>query len=104
MTAMPEAKLAREAELPYCTLALVTDYDCWHATQDAVSVEAVIAVLKKNSELAKRALAELAPALPDPKRSPAATALQTAILTPLDKLDSAAHQRLGWLLKPYLEN
>src|ERR1700753_2281131 len=48
MTAMPEAKLAREAELPYATIALATDYDCWHATEEVVTVEAVIAVLRKN--------------------------------------------------------
>ena len=49
MTAMPEAKLAREAELPYALLALATDYDCWHATEEDVSVEAVLAVMKRTS-------------------------------------------------------
>jgi 5'-methylthioadenosine phosphorylase len=104
MTAMPEAKLAREAELPYATLAFATDYDCWHATAEAVSVEAVIAILKKNSDLAKRALAQLATTLPDPHQSPAASALKSAILTPPDKIANETRERLGWLLNPYLEN
>src|SRR5581483_8594063 len=59
MTAMPEAKLAREAELPYATIALATDYDCWHATEEVVTVEAVIAVLRENVALAKRIVREL---------------------------------------------
>ena len=103
MTAMPEAKLAREAELPYCTLAFATDYDCWHESHAAVSVEAVIRVLKQNSALAKRALVGLATNLPDPKLSPASTALATAILTAPNRIDTASRARLGWLLDPYLE-
>lgn len=103
MTAMPEAKLAREAELPYCTLAFATDYDCWHQAHAAVTVEAVIRVLKQNSALAKRALVGLATNLPDPKLSPASTALASAILTPKDRIDAPSRARLGWLLDPYLE-
>jgi 5'-methylthioadenosine phosphorylase len=64
MTNMPEAKLAREAELCYATLALATDYDCWHQTEDEVSVEAILAVLKANVALAQRIVAELAARLP----------------------------------------
>lgn len=104
MTAMPEAKLAREAELPYATLAFATDYDCWHDTHDAVSVDAVVGVLQQNSALAKRALLALAAELPDPKRSPAARALSTAILTPPDRVLTSSRARLGWLLDPYLEH
>lgn len=102
MTAMPEAKLAREAELPYCTVAFATDYDCWHETHDAVSVEAVITVLKQNAALAKRAVNHLASSLPDPTRSSASTALETAVLTPLETIDEGTRARLGWLLAPYL--
>ena len=54
MTNMPEAKLAREAELCYATVALATDYDCWHETEEAVNVEAILATLHKNVELAKQ--------------------------------------------------
>jgi 5'-methylthioadenosine phosphorylase len=98
MTAMPEAKLAREAELPYCTLAFATDYDCWHTGHDAVTVDAVLAVLRKNADLARCCVTMLADSLPDPSLSPASNALQDAIITPLESLDGAATARLGWLL------
>lgn len=104
MTAMPEAKLAREAELPYATLAFATDYDCWHDAHDAVSVEAVVRVLKQNSALAKQALQKLVLELPDPKLSPASRALASAILTPPDRVSTGNRARLSWLLDPYLEH
>ena len=98
MTGMPEAKLAREAELPYAVLALATDYDCWHESEADVSVDAVIEVLKRNADLAKRIVAELAASLPDPAESPATGALQFAIITAPDAISAAARQRLGWLI------
>jgi len=98
MTAMPEAKLAREAELPYATLALSTDYDCWHESEEAVSVEAVVAVMKKNVVVAQRTLRELAQALPDPAKSPATGALRGAIMTAKGSVSEAAAKRLSWLL------
>ena len=96
MTAMPEAKLAREAELPYATLALATDYDCWHESGD-VSVEAVLFMLKQNAALAQRTVAELAGKLPDPARSPAYGATKNAILTTRSEIPAAALERLAWL-------
>jgi len=101
MTAMPEAKLAREAELPYATLALATDYDCWHETEDAVSVEAVIAVLQTNADLAKRAVIELARALPDPELSPSSRALEGAIISEPSAISEEVRARLGWLIDRY---
>jgi 5'-methylthioadenosine phosphorylase len=98
MTAMPEAKLAREAELPYATLAFATDYDCWHESEEAVSVEAVLAVLRKNADLAKTAIAKLATMLPDPSSSPASHALDNAVLTREEAMSPRAQERLGWLL------
>jgi 5'-methylthioadenosine phosphorylase len=98
MTAMPEAKLAREAELPYATLALSTDYDCWHEGEEAVSVEAVVAVMKKNVVVAQRTLRELAGSLPDPAKSPATGAVRGAIMTAPDRISAAAAKRLSWLL------
>jgi 5'-methylthioadenosine phosphorylase len=98
MTSMPEAKLAREAELPFATLALSTDYDCWHETEEDVSVEAVLAVVRKNVALARRALAELSRALPDPAKSPATGALKGAIMTAPDAISATAKKRLAWLL------
>ncbi len=99
MTAMPEAKLAREAELPYATLALATDYDCWHESEDAVSVDAVLAVLGRNVALAQAAVRELASALPDPTKSRAHRALDGAIMTARDRFPEAERARLSWLLR-----
>lgn len=98
MTAMPEAKLAREAGLPYCTLAMCTDYDCWHESEADVSVGDVLAVLKKNSQLSQKIIAELATRLPDPKKSPATQALAHAIITKPEHVDPEARERLSWLL------
>ena len=98
MTAMPEAKLAREAALPYATVALVTDYDCWHETEESVSVAAVLAVLRKNSALAQRIVVELARSLPDAAQSPARGALDFAVITAAGAIDPAAKSRLAFLL------
>jgi 5'-methylthioadenosine phosphorylase len=97
MTALPEVKLAREAELPYATLALATDYDCWHESEEAVTVEAVVATMKKNVASAKRAIAELAKTLPDPAKSPASTALKGAVMTHDEGISQVARAKLSWL-------
>jgi 5'-methylthioadenosine phosphorylase len=102
MTALPEAKLAREAELPYALLALATDYDCWHESEEDVTVEAVLAVMKKNVVAARRTVVELSRALPDPKASKASSALAAAIMTSRDRITPAAHERLDWLVGKYL--
>jgi 5'-methylthioadenosine phosphorylase len=98
MTALPEAKLAREAELPYAILALATDYDCWHESEACVDVAAVIAVLHANADRAKRTVAELVTELPDAARSPAARALDGAIITAPHAIPTQARDRLAWLL------
>jgi 5'-methylthioadenosine phosphorylase len=102
MTALPEAKLAREAELPYALLALATDYDCWHESEEDVTVEAVLAVMKKNVVAARRTVVELSRSLPDPKASKASSALAAAIMTSHDRITPAAHERLDWLVGKYL--
>ena len=82
MTAMPEAKLAREAELPYALVGMVTDYDCWRENSAAVEVSAVIAQLQANAETARRLVVEFAQALPAGRPpSPIDTNLDTAIIT-----------------------
>jgi 5'-methylthioadenosine phosphorylase len=98
MTGMPEAKLAREAELPFATLALATDYDCWHESEADVSVEAVLAVVSRNVKLAQRAVRELAMRLPDPTESRAHGALAHAVMTAKDKIPEAARAKLSWLV------
>jgi len=98
MTNMPEAKLAREAELPYATLALATDYDCWREAEEAVDVGSVMARLEALVERAKQVIAVLGAKLPDPASSPATGALKGAVCTATDLVPTATRQRLGWLL------
>ena len=102
MTNFPEARLAREAELPYATLAMVTDYDCWHATHDAVTVGAVIAVMQKNVAKAKEIIVALAPAVPDPGNSPATSALAGAIITHPDSITAEVRDKLQPLIGKYI--
>jgi 5'-methylthioadenosine phosphorylase len=99
MTGMPEAKLAREAELPYSLVALATDYDCWHETEEAVSVDAVVAMMKKNVVVARRAIAELAGSLPVSNSSPATNALGGAVMTAPEVIPVETRQKLSWLLR-----
>jgi 5'-methylthioadenosine phosphorylase len=96
MTAMPEAKLAREAELPYALLGMVTDYDCWRPDTAHVEVAEVLARVGSNGVLARRAVVELAGALP-PMRSPSPidTVLDQAIITAPGHRDPAMLARLG---------
>jgi 5'-methylthioadenosine phosphorylase len=98
MTNMPEAKLAREAELPYATIAVATDYDCWHQTNEDVNVDAILAVLQRSLETTKLLLVALAPALPDPQKSPAHGALATAVLTDRSQMSPVKRAELAWLL------
>lgn len=79
MTNMPEAKLAREAELPYATLAMVTDYDCWREEEEAVSVTNVLEIMKHNSALAKTAIAHLAQTLQGTPRTPSPDGIETCL-------------------------
>jgi 5'-methylthioadenosine phosphorylase len=102
MTAMPEAKLAREAELPYAALALSTDYDCWHESEEDVSVDRVVAVMHRNVALARKTIAKVAARLPDPTRSAAHRALSGAIITSPSARGEEARKKLGWLLGPHL--
>ena len=106
MTAMPEAKLAREAEITYATIAMVTDYDCWHPEHAAVEVAEVIAVVRQNADKAARLVARLARDFPaEHERCPAKSdrALDAAIMTApafrdpelMGKLDAVAGRVLG---------
>lgn len=97
MTNMPEAKLAREAELCYATLALVTDYDCWHETEEAVTVEAVLGTLRRNVALAKRLLPVLMPSFVEPRACSCHQALDNAILTDPSRIPEATRKKLALL-------
>lgn len=101
MTNLPEARLAREAELPYASLALVTDYDCWRESEQAVCVEDVIAVLHKNVALARDTLSSIT-AWPDPKESPASRALAHALISEAARVSPQTRERLRLLIGQYL--
>jgi len=104
MTNLPEAKLAREAEIAYATLALATDYDCWHPEHASVSVEMVVNNLRKNvanaQAVIQKAVAKIAA---HPPQSKAHRALKNAIMTPLDKVPPATLEKLRPILAPYLK-
>jgi 5'-methylthioadenosine phosphorylase len=97
MTAMPEAKLAREAELPYALVAMVTDFDCWHPDHDHVTVEQVIRILSANADNARRLVRRVAPKL-GPERTPSPLGIEhvldTALITAPDKRDPELFAKL----------
>jgi 5'-methylthioadenosine phosphorylase len=103
MTAIPEAFLAREAEMSYAAMAHVTDYDVWHETEEAVTVEAVIATLLRNADVAKQAVQYAVRALADAPPSPYANALRNAIITRPEVIAPEVKQRLGLLIGKYLQ-
>jgi 5'-methylthioadenosine phosphorylase len=102
MTNLQEAKLAREAEICYSTMALVTDYDCWHPAHDAVTVVDVLENLKKNTENAQKIIRAAVRRLPVDRTCKCGRALQHAIMTDLKKVPEATRQRLELLLRKYL--
>lgn len=102
MTNLQEAKLAREAEICYTTIALVTDYDCWHPQHDAVTVAEVIENLKKNSDNAQKIIRSSVKRLPVDRTCKCGQALKHAILTDLKNAPKATKERLELLLKKYL--
>jgi 5'-methylthioadenosine phosphorylase len=101
MTNMPEAKLAREAELCYATVALATDYDVWHEAEAAVTVEAVIANLLKNVATAKEVIRRVVPDIAPPRTCACAHALKNAVITPADAFPPATRKRLDLLIGKY---
>jgi 5'-methylthioadenosine phosphorylase len=105
MTNLTEAKLAREAEIAYATLALVTDYDCWHPDHDSVTVEMVIANLHKNAKNAQEVVRESVKRLSQNMFvSIAHSALQYAILTRLETVPTATKDKLALLLQKYIRS
>ncbi|HAL62644.1 MAG TPA: S-methyl-5'-thioadenosine phosphorylase [Chloroflexi bacterium] len=103
MTVLPEAKLAREAEICYAVLANVTDYDVWHVGEEPVSVEMVIDNLVKNVKRAKKIIKKVVPNIPEARTCPCPTALQSAIITSKDRIPEKAKKDLGLLIGKYLE-
>ncbi|MQF64831.1 S-methyl-5'-thioadenosine phosphorylase [SAR202 cluster bacterium AC-409-J13_OGT_754m] len=102
MTALPEAKLAREAEICYSTLACVTDYDCWRDSTEVVSVDMVVANLNKNVETAKRIVETIVAKIPMGRNCDCENALKDSILTARNSVDSKALEKLGLIISKYM--
>lgn len=103
MTALPEAKLAREAEICYATLAFVTDYDVWREAEEDVSVEMVVANLMKNVDTARSIIRNITTRVSPEYKCGCGTALETAIITSRDLIPRETRARLGLLVDKYLD-
>jgi 5'-methylthioadenosine phosphorylase len=102
MTNLQEAKLAREAEICYVTVAMVTDYDCWHPHHDSVTVDQIVTVLLKNAENACNVVRDAVAAMPEDRTCKCRSALAHAILTDRTKIPQATKERLKLILGKYL--
>lgn len=102
MTNVPEAKLAREAEMCYVTVAMVTDYDCWHPTHDSVTVEQIVGYLTRNTENVQKVVRATIASMPQNRTCKCGSALQHAIQTDRSMIPAATRKKLGLLLDKYL--
>jgi 5'-methylthioadenosine phosphorylase len=102
MTNLQEAKLAREAEICYTTIALVTDYDCWHPSHDEVTVDMIVANLVQNAKTAQQVIANAVEALPFERTCECASALKYALITRPEAIPAQARERLAPLVSKYL--
>lgn len=103
MTNLQEAKLAREAELCYATVAMATDFDCWHQEHDDVTVEAVVATMQANVGHARALIAKAVALMPAERTCGCHEALRFAIMTAPDRIEPEARTRLGLLIDKYLD-
>jgi len=103
MTNATEAKLAREAEMCYSTIALATDYDCWHHSEEAVTVEAVLAVMKHNIETSKAMIREAVKMLPEKRTCGCGEALRNAIMTPEKLIPTKTKKDLSPIIGKYMK-
>jgi len=102
MTNATEAKLAREAEICYVTVAMVTDYDCWHPDHDHVTVQQIIAVLNQNAANAARVVTEAVARMPKERKCSCGSALASALITDRSKIPAATRKKLGLLVEKYI--
>ena len=102
MTNLQEAKLAREAEICYTTIALVTDYDCWHPDHDSVTVDMVVAILQQNAKTAQRLIAEAVAAAPAERTCACASALSSAIITRHEMIPPDVRRDLAPIIGKYV--
>jgi len=104
MTNLQEAKLAREAELCYVTVAMVTDYDCWHPHHDSVTVDQIVAVLVKNAENAAKVVRQTVADIPKDRSCKCGSALAHAILTDRKTIPAATKKKLNLIVGKYLQS
>jgi 5'-methylthioadenosine phosphorylase len=102
MTNVTEAKLAREAEICYAAIAMITDYDCWHPEHESVTASQIIATLNQNAENAQRVLRAAVRALPAGRSCKCGSALQHALVTDMKLVPVATKKRLGAIIGKYL--
>ena len=102
MTNLQEAKLAREAEICYATLALITDYDCWHPDHDSVTVDLIVANLLKNAATAQKVIAEAVSRIAGPRTCECASALANALITQRDQIPEQTKHELAPIVGKYL--
>ena len=102
MTVLPEAKLAREAEICYASIACVTDYDSWHETNEPVSVEAILATMRQNIETAKKIIKLAVGRIPEVRDCDCASALKTAIVTAPELIPAEQKEKLDLLIGKYI--
>jgi 5'-methylthioadenosine phosphorylase len=103
MTALPEAKLAREAEICYATIACITDYDTWHETEESVNIEMAVANLQKNVDTAKKIIGMAAERIPQKRECACASALDSNILTDPEKIPAETKRDLSLLIGKYVK-
>jgi 5'-methylthioadenosine phosphorylase len=103
MTVLPEAKLAREAEICYASIACITDYDSWHETNEAVSVEVILTTMRNNIDLAKKTIKLAAGRVPEKRDCPCATALGPALVTDLSLATEEQRKKLDLIIRKYIK-
>ena len=103
MTNLQEAKLAREAEICYVTVAMATDYDCWHEGHDDVTVESILEIMAQNVDNARRLIVEAVPRTTADRTCDCSDALANAILTAPEAISPEVRQRLGLLIDKYIQ-
>ncbi len=103
MTALPEAKLAREAEICYAIIACATDYDSWHETRETVSIDAILNILRQNVEMSKKIIKLAVSRIPARRNCPCATALKTAIVTAPEAIPAEQKKKLNRLIGKYIK-
>jgi 5'-methylthioadenosine phosphorylase len=102
MTNLQEAKLAREAELCYATIAMVTDYDCWHPAHDSVTVEQIVAVLTRNAENACNVVRHAVAQMPTTRSCKCGSVLEFAIMTDRSRIPPQTRERLRLIIGKYV--